>query len=201
VVVGADPTITHLVPTGPALVLGSTQDRTTVDEAAAAAAGLAVVRRRSGGGAVLVGPADPLWVDVDLPRADPRWRDDVAESFRWLGRAWVGALADLGLVAEVHEGPYRPGRWGRAVCFAGVGPGEVLVAGAKAVGIAARRTRAGARFQCALATTADLGPLVDLVVAPDERDAARTDLAGAVHPVTAGPGVVLATLAAHLAAR
>ena len=60
----------------PALVLGSTQPDDVVDRAAAARAGVEVVRRRSGGGAVLLVPGDVTWVDVLLPRADPRWSDD-----------------------------------------------------------------------------------------------------------------------------
>ena len=35
------------------------------------------------------------------------------------------------------------------MCFAGIGPGEVTVDGRKVVGLAQRRTRAGALFQCA----------------------------------------------------
>jgi hypothetical protein len=36
------------------------------------------------------------------------------------------------------------------VCFAGLAAGEVIVDGAKVVGISQRRTRAGARFQCSV---------------------------------------------------
>ena len=38
-------------------------------------------------------------------------------------------------------------RWSSDVCFAGTGPGEVLVGDAKLVGISQRRTRRAARFQ------------------------------------------------------
>ena len=167
-----------LVPTVPALVLGSTQ-RGEVDT------DLAVVRRRSGGGAVLVGPDDPLWVDVDLPAGDPLWEDDVGRSFHWLGRAWAGALADLGVDARVHTGGFEPGEWGRVVCFAGRGPGEVFLDGAKVVGLAQRRTRSGARFQCAVPTRWDPAPLVDALVPPTDRARALAELAG----VATAPGV------------
>ena len=40
--------------------------------------------------------------------------------------------------------------WCPLVCFAGLGPGEVLRDGDKLVGISQRRSRAGARFQCAV---------------------------------------------------
>jgi hypothetical protein len=38
------------------------------------------------------------------------------------------------------------------VCFAGIGPGEVLLHGVKLVGISQRRSRPGSRFQCAVHT-------------------------------------------------
>jgi lipoate-protein ligase A len=179
-----------LVPTVPALVLGSTQRGPVETD-------LAVVRRRSGGGAVLVGPDDPLWVDVDLPAGDPLWDADVGRSFHWLGRAWAGALADLGVTAEVHTGGFEPGEWGRVVCFAGRGPGEVFLGGAKVVGLAQRRTRAGARFQCAVPTRWDPDRLVDALVAPPDRDRARRDLAG----VATAPGVDADALGAALVER
>lgn len=151
--------------TGPAVVLGSTQDPAVVDRAAADAAGVDVVRRRSGGGAVWVSPAEPLWVDVLVPRGDPLWDDDVGRAFLPIGRAWQRALAALGVDGtEVHDGPLVHTRWSDLVCFAGFGPGEVRRAGAKLVGISQRRTRAGARFQCAVPLAWDPAPLAALLV-------------------------------------
>jgi lipoate---protein ligase len=140
--------------TAPALVLGSTQSDELVDGDAAAAAGIELARRRSGGGVVLVAPGETAWVDVILPSGDPLWDDDIARAALWLGRTWQSALAELGVApTEVHEGPLACGPLGRLVCFATVGAGEVTVRGddgpRKVVGISQRRTRAGARFQCA----------------------------------------------------
>jgi lipoate---protein ligase len=158
--------------TGPALVLGSTQSLASVDVEAAARRGAAVVRRRSGGGAVWIEPGDPLWVDVVVPRGDPLWDDDVGRSFLPIGRAWQRALAAAGVAGtRVHEGPAIRTEWSAAVCFAGTGPGEVVAdeghpAGdmtGKLVGISQRRTRAGARFQCALPRRWDPEPLERLV--------------------------------------
>lgn len=162
-----------LVASVPAVVLGSTQ------VVPAWAADLEVVRRRSGGGAVLVAADDPLWVDVDLPVGDPLWSDDLGASFGWLGSAWSSALGE----GVVHDGPFEPGRWGRTVCFAGRGPGEVFVDGAKVVGLAQRRTRAGARFQCAVLGRWDPGPLIDAVVPAADRSGARAELAGVARGV------------------
>jgi lipoate-protein ligase A len=183
--------VDELVPDVPAIVLGSTQ-RDEVDT------GLAVVRRRSGGGAVLVGPDDPLWVDVDLPVDDPLWDDDVGRSFRWLGETWASALADLGVTADVHLGAFEPGPWGRTVCFAGRGPGEVFVAGAKVVGLAQRRTRASARFQCAVPARWDPEPLVAALVPPEDQDRARADLAAIARGPGVGPSALFAAFCTRL---
>jgi lipoate---protein ligase len=143
------PTICRMDVTAPALVLGSTQRDEVVDRTAAAAAGVAVARRRSGGGAVLLVPTESLWVDVWLPADDPLWVADVGRSFRWIGSAWAAALHDVGLSGAVTHGVVSCRTpVGRLVCFAGLGNGEVTVDGRKAVGLAQRRTRGYARFQC-----------------------------------------------------
>lgn len=137
----------------PALVLGSTQPADTVDEVAVAAAGLDLVRRRSGGGAVLLRPGEVAWFDVVMPIDDVRVvaGDDLAASMVWLGDQIARALADLGVTGTtVHRGPMMRTDWSTRVCFAGLGPGELIdAAGAKLVGISQRRTRDSARFQCA----------------------------------------------------
>lgn len=153
-------------PTDPAVVLGSTQRDGAVDQVAAADAGIDVVRRRSGGGAVWVAPGDPVWVDVVVPRGDPWWEDDVGRAFLPVGRAWQAALAALGVPGRVHDGPLARGPWSDLVCFAGRGPGEVFAdegRGGKLVGMSQRRTRAGARFQCALPRVWSAEPLRSLL--------------------------------------
>lgn len=135
----------------PALVLGSTQPDGAARHAVAADRGVEVVRRRSGGGAVLLRPGATTWVDVSIPRSDPRWVDDVGRSFEWIGRAWAEVLAGLGVEGlRVHTGALRSTRWSSLVCFAGLGPGELTAGSRKVVGIAQRRTRDHARFQCAV---------------------------------------------------
>jgi lipoate-protein ligase A len=147
--------------TAPALVLGSTQPWIDVPA-------LEVCRRRSGGGAVLVRPHEVLWIDVLLPRDDPLWDDDVARATHWLGETWRDALG-AGLV---HTGEMIRTLWSSAICFAGVGPGEVLVDGAKVVGISQRRTRAGARFQCAVMRTWDPSQLARIFAPREWREVA-----------------------------
>ncbi len=184
---------------GPALVLGSTQDASDADPAALAAAGVALVRRRSGGGAVLLRPDEVIWVDVVVPRGDPLWDDDVGRAFHWLGRAWVAALGDVGLHGAAHEGPLLTTRWSRLVCFAGLGPGEVVVDGAKVVGIAQRRTRDGARFQCALLARWEPSATTSLLSIGDAaRSIADQDLAHAATGVGPLAPVVLDALLEHL---
>jgi lipoate-protein ligase A len=170
----------------PTLVLGSTQADGVVDRARADAAGVDVVRRRSGGGAVWLEPGGASWVDLVIPSGDPLWDDDVSRSSGWVADAWVRCLGALGVLGSVaHQGPMVHRRWSRLVCFAGLAPGEVTVAGRKVVGVSQRRSRHGARFQCALLHRWDPEPMLDLLVLPDdERVAAAADL----RSVAAGVG-------------
>jgi lipoate-protein ligase A len=181
-------------PTGPAVVLGSTQSTDIVDTAAAAARGLDVVRRRSGGGAVLVSPGDPVWIDAWVPAGDPRWSADVTGAFGWLGQTWASALERLGVTGAVVQGagPGACTRWSTLVCFGGVGAGEVTVGGRKVVGLSQRRNRAGAWFHSACILHWDPDPLLSVLdVGRDERAAASATLAGAVAGVAdlVEPGV------------
>jgi lipoate-protein ligase A len=178
----------------PALVLGSTQPATDADAVACATAGVEVERRRSGGGAVLVGPGECVWIDVLVPPGDLLWHDDVGRASWWLGEAWVRALSALGVDGcRVHHGGMLPSAWSKVVCFAGLGPGEVVDdAGAKVVGISQRRTRSMARFQCAVPLRWDPAHLSGLLTARPP----AAELA-AVHPIAADPvAVVDAFLAA-----
>ncbi len=154
----------------PALVLGSTQAADDVDLEQLARSGFELAHRRSGGGAVLLEPDGSVWIDVFIPRGDPYWQDDLSHSFTWLGQAWAASLADLAMGAGmVHEGGLACGQYGRQVCFAGLGPGEVTIGGVKVVGLSQRRTRAGARFQCVVYRAYDPAPLAALTdVVPAE---------------------------------
>lgn len=169
---------------GPTVVLGSTLAGAVIDADRARAAGVAVARRRSGGGVVWLAAGDVTWVDLILPAADPRWDHDVVRAARWVGEAWVRALRALGLPGGVvHEGGLVRRPWADLVCFAGLGPGEVTVGGQKVVGVSQRRTRASARFQCAVLHRWDPGPLIDVLALPDPE---RADVARALGPAAAG---------------
>lgn len=117
--------------------------------------------------------------------------DDVGHAFLWLGEAWARALTGGSWFApasgslRVHRGGLVcPNRWGRLVCFAGVGPGEVVAGDgddAKVVGMSQRRTRSGALFQCAVPLAWDPRSLVELLaLSDDDRERAGADLSGAV---------------------
>ena len=187
-------------PTSSAVVLGSTQPLADVDQAAASVAGLDVVRRRSGGGAVLVEPGAVVWVEVVVPRSDPLWDDDVGRAFWWLGEAWAGALASLGLTGgDVHRGRLVASPWSPKVCFAGLGPGEVTLDGRKMVGMAQRRTREAALFQCAVPLAWQPERLLAvLAVSSDERAAAAAELNEAVRVPNVSAADLEAALVAHM---
>lgn len=166
---------------GPTVVLGSTQPDAVVDQSAAERGGVEVVRRRSGGGAVWLAPGAATWVDVLLPSSDHRWSVDVGRSAVWLGSIWAEVLAVAGVGdARVHEGPMVRGPRDGLVCFAGLAAGEVSVDGRKVVGIAQRRTRSGARLQCAVLHAWDADPLLAvLALTPQERAALGDEVADA----------------------
>lgn len=184
---------------GPALVLGSTQGRDLVDQALARTRGIDVAQRRSGGGVVLVEPATTAWVDVIIPAGDALWDDDVGRAAQWVGRAWQAALVDLGVApTEVHEGALACGPLGRLVCFGTVGAGEVTTPDRrKVVGISQRRTRTGARFQCAAYTRWNPAPLIDLLRL--DADGARA-LDGAAVGTGCAPADMIDALLRHLPA-
>ena len=136
--------------TAPTLVLGSTQSIESIDGERCDELGIDIVRRRSGGGAVLVSDDDVVWFDLVIGPDDPLWRSDVGRAFEWVGEACQRSLQSLGVESTMHIGNLRAHRWSKAVCFAGVGPGELLEDGRKIVGISQRRTRNFARFQVAI---------------------------------------------------
>lgn len=139
--------------------------------------GLPWRRRMSGGGAVLLTPGDVVWVDVTLPRGHALWDDDVGRAAWWLGEVWADALG----MGEVHRGGVvRCTPWCKAVCFGGLGPGEVHIDQRKIVGIAQRRTRESALFQCAVNLRWDPAPLVRALGLPDVAVGELTDAVIAV---------------------
>jgi lipoate---protein ligase len=172
-----------------AVVVGSGARDEDLDPQAVMRSGLAVVRRRSGGGSVLLVPGEVLWVDLLVPRGDPLWSEDVGAAAAWVGELWAACLSPLlpaGLAAPtVHRGPLIVTPWSRIVCFAGRGAGEVTLGrgGPKLVGVSQRRTREGARFQCAVPLRWDPAPLVG-VARLDE--VSRAEALAAVGSVAAG---------------
>jgi lipoate---protein ligase len=167
-VLPAEREVWHHVVEERAIVLGSSQPESAVDRTRAVAGGFDVVRRRSGGGAVLLVPGEVTWVDVVVPRGSTGWSDDVHGPMRWLG----GHLAALfterlpGSTITMHPGPMVTTAWSQSVCFDGVGIGEVLLDGAKLVGMSQRRTREAARLQCCWYHRYEPAVLADLLVDP-----------------------------------
>lgn len=166
-----------------ALLLGSSQRLGEIDLGACAARGIPAHRRRSGGGAVLSG-ADLLQLDLALPRGHPLYREDVTESYRWIGAVWAAALRRLGLdaapigVAEARADTAALDALVRRVCFGGHSPYETLVDGRKVVGLAQIRRRGGALYQAGVYLRWDPAQSAELIAAePQERAALAQRLA------------------------
>ncbi|MDJ0770220.1 MAG: hypothetical protein QNJ12_15575 [Ilumatobacter sp.] len=187
------PQIWRCDPIDAAAVLGSRQDDDTLNADACAREGLNVVRRRSGGGLVVMQPESVAWIDVVLPHGLAP--DDVRGSMVWVGEAWADAVADLDRGTEriaVHRGGMVDTPWSDLVCFAGLGPGEVLTGDRKLVGLSQRRTRRGVRVQ-ALVHHVSLAALTAGVLAGDLPAEPLAEPA-------VRPGWSAATLATRLAA-
>ena len=175
----------------PAVVLGSTQDPGLLDEVRATDLGIDVVVRSSGGGAVMVVPGEYLWIDLWVPRGDPRHDNDVVRAASWVGDLWAEAAKRvLGRSVDVHTGGLRPGVHGNSICFAGTGPGEVFVDGRKLVGISQRRTRDWTRVQTLVHQRWDPAPLLELLrFNPTDREELMHELREAV-AVAPGPALL-----------
>jgi lipoate---protein ligase len=142
---------------------------------------------------VVVASDAQLWLDAWISRHDPLWSDDVVRGAWWFGETWAGALTALGAEdVDVHRSRAVEGGWGRLICFAGLGPGEVTVAGRKVVGLAQRRSAAGALFHSVALLRWDPEALVDLLaLAPEVRPRARgetTEAAIGLAPLFPGLG-------------
>ncbi len=189
-----------MAPTTPAIALGSSQPEAEVDAVQASRLGLAVVRRRSGGGAVLIVPGNQLWVEFLIPRGDSLWDDDVVRAADWAGAVWAEALESLGVAGlSVHHGRMVETRWSGAVCFAGLGPSEVVTNGRKAIGLSQRRNRGWTRIQTMVHRVWQPELLVGaLAMAPREREECLDAVSNAVASVDFDAAAVVETLLTKL---
>lgn len=187
----AGPELWWCRPTDRAMVVGRSQHVAV----RAHGAGLAVATRRSGGAAVVVVPGDVLWLDAVIPISFAPWVADIRGSMAWFGGCWQQALAACGVEGTVHSGGLQRTRLSAAVCFAGVGPGEVLdQRGAKLVGLAQRRTSRWIRVQAMCHHRWDPTWYAGVVGASDV--AALADIAG---EVPTDPAVLVGELCAAVA--
>ncbi len=200
--VPAEPTLWVHDVDRPALVLGSNQDDAVVDRESCRRQGVEVVRRRSGGGAVLLRPDEVGWLDAVVPADGPGWTTDVQRQMVWFGQRLVHVLSDLGGVdpgrLRVHEGPMVRTAWSATICFDGIGAGEVLLDGAKLVGISQRRTRGWARLQCSWYRRYEPEELLGLL-RPEHRPRREALMPVAVLPPTAHAPLAGSTVADALA--
>lgn len=164
----------------PTLVLGPGQRDL---ERRISASGIEVVRRNAGGTSVFATDR-VLGQDVMLPAGHHLARDDVVESYRWLGETWAETLRTLGAEARVvsieearSARPLPPELLNvmRSACFGSLSPYEVVVATKKVVGLAQVRRRNGVLLQAGIHLQFDPESLVSLL-ARDPSAAAVNEL-------------------------
>ena len=134
--------------------------------------------RRGGGGVVRIEP-DDVWLDLWIPRDDPRFIEDVTEMAVQVGQWWAGALdyyldnpVEVATAMDVVRGDYS------AACFAGRGPGEVFHGSRKLVGVTQWRVREGV-FVATLLPRGTQGNLAHLVGSPEGLEAHLEGAGGA----------------------
>jgi lipoate-protein ligase A len=156
------------------VTIGCGQSITDIDLEYCAAVGLPVLRRLSGGTAVLHEPSQLAFMIV-LPPEHPIVRGDVVESYAPVSRALLRALNDLGICAEAV--PPQTARAlpadpiGRAACFGGLAPYEIVWCGRKLIGHAQVRRRNAVLLGGTLLLDFDPAALARVlrVAQPDER--------------------------------
>jgi len=178
---GAGPQLWAMHPTDRAVVRGSAQRPELFDLEMLEAQGVALTGRRSGGAAVWIEPSAIVWIDVLAPRGSGLWSDDLVQTFLAVGRCWQRAFAQCGVEATLIEnGPGRGGP-GDSACWAGHGWGELVLDGAKLVGLSQRRTRWGARVQGMAVVDNSASLVADALVSLS--DAERADVRRAIGSV------------------
>lgn len=171
-------------PTAPAVVRGSAQKPELFDEELLRDRGVDLAGRRSGGAAVWIEPASVVWIDVLAPRGSPLWSDDLVQTFAGVGMLWQHALQTCGVDSDLVERAPQRGGPGDLACWAGHGWGEVVVGGAKVVGLSQRRTRWGARVQCMAVVDGSAGRITEAFV--DLGSADRAEMVEAIGSVDLG---------------
>ncbi|MDN5273946.1 ligase [Chloroflexus sp. MS-CIW-1] len=170
----------------PALVIGSGQKLSEVDQLALRQQGVTLHRRASGGTAVLFVPGF-LMQDIALPLDHPLAHPDVSESYRWLGEVWQATLMQFGIqtrlidIATARTDRQMLDTLTARACFGGRSPYELLVNDRKLVGFAQVRRREGMLFQVGVYTHWPGQQLSTLLaILPAERQLFIERLAGRV---------------------
>lgn len=174
-------------PTSVSIAMGSSQQPDQFDEQRLAADHIALASRRSGGGAVFIDPAATVWIDVVGPRTSWLWSPDLAKNFVAVGRLWQQALAEVGVEAELWNQAGERTTASSLACWAGLGWGELHLAGTKVVGLSQRRTRWGVRVQCMAVLDDSAARVADYFADRSDRSAVAEALAGSERNTASGP--------------
>lgn len=173
-----------------ALVLGFSQKSEVLNPVALASRQIPIYHRRAGGTAVLVG-SHLLSLDVALPANHPFVLADIVQSYRWLGEAWVAALAQIGVQTRVvpQSEAYEQGTLLkeestrereallRRACYGSLSPYEVAVGQRKVIGLDMIRRRRGSLLQAGVLLHWETEALAQLLGhTAEEQEMLRTGL-------------------------
>lgn len=117
--------------------LGNSQTEADLDLDAVRSYGLDVVKRSTGGGGILHSASEVTYAVV-VPFGYPGLPGDLPRSFGFLSSGVIGAMRDLGLLAELES---MPDLTRDALCYVRKQGTNVVVSGKKISGGAQRRTR------------------------------------------------------------
>jgi lipoate-protein ligase A len=178
----------------PWISLGSGERADDVDRDRIAWRGWGILRRASGGTAVI--HQGQLGYAVILPSSHPIWRGDLIESYRRLAAPLAAAFRALGVAVEAAP-PSARAEFARAappgadrICFAALGPYELLTAGHKVIGNSQVRRRLASLQHGTIQVSASQAALLDILAGSGdrERDDLRTFLDSHVGSLEAAAG-------------
>ena len=150
----------------PCLSLGRSQPFANANITALKKNGWDILRRATGGRAIL--HTDELTYSIIAPKDNFHISGSVLESYKYLAKALLTALEDLGAEVEMKKEEKKGGVGFNPVCFETPSAYEITVNGKKLIGSAQARQKGGILQHGSLPLTGDLARVTEALSFPDE---------------------------------